>query len=274
MRTWTYSYKTSDGLRHEGEIDALTKDGAYLALRRKGIRAIRVDERIIPVVKTGFDGLRAREWLCIVLSIVLLLVLFYVFMSSGDVMKPVAQREKLEPVRVEPDFRYQELLAMSESLIEEHRSSLEEIDRELLTNYALIMKAENLAEFKAEIARGRKIVERSQKSARERFKEFYVRIQDVHAELRLATQRMYGIVMSAIEATSEQLYCDECAIDCLFDNKGKWSVRHGEVIWSDSALAEEFMSYCTDGFAEAKRWERDFGAVELRSKKNQDDHLR
>ena len=66
MRTWTYTYKTSDGLRHEGEISASSKDEVYAALRQQGIRAIRVDERITPVVRKGFKGLRKRDWLVIV----------------------------------------------------------------------------------------------------------------------------------------------------------------------------------------------------------------
>lgn len=41
---------------------APSKDDVYNELRRQGIRAIRVDERIAPVVRRGFRGLRKREW--------------------------------------------------------------------------------------------------------------------------------------------------------------------------------------------------------------------
>ena len=62
MRSWTYSYMTSDGLRHEGEMSAPSKDDVYSELRKRGIRAIKVQERIQPVVKRGFGGLRKRDW--------------------------------------------------------------------------------------------------------------------------------------------------------------------------------------------------------------------
>ena len=62
MRRWTYSYMTSDGLRHEGEMSAPSKDDVYSELRKRGIRAIKVQERIQPVVKRGFGGLRKRDW--------------------------------------------------------------------------------------------------------------------------------------------------------------------------------------------------------------------
>lgn len=72
MKDWTYSYKTSDGLRHEGELKAATKDDAYAELRCRGIRAIRVTERITPVVRRGFGGLRKRDWTVVVLVVLVL----------------------------------------------------------------------------------------------------------------------------------------------------------------------------------------------------------
>ena len=56
---------SSDGLRHEGEVESPDKDAAYAELRKRGIRAIRVVERIAPVVQGGFGGLRKRDWLVI-----------------------------------------------------------------------------------------------------------------------------------------------------------------------------------------------------------------
>lgn len=53
---------SSDGLRHEGEIEAPDKDSAYAELRKRGIRAIKVTERIQPIVRNGFAGLRKRDW--------------------------------------------------------------------------------------------------------------------------------------------------------------------------------------------------------------------
>ena len=40
--TFNYCYKTSDGQRHEGKIDAPGRDEAFAALRRQGIRPIRL----------------------------------------------------------------------------------------------------------------------------------------------------------------------------------------------------------------------------------------
>lgn len=72
MRTYSYSYQDAQGLRHEGEIQAASKDEAYAKLRAQGIRPMRVTERIVPVVRRGLRGLRKRDILTIVLAALLL----------------------------------------------------------------------------------------------------------------------------------------------------------------------------------------------------------
>ena len=42
-------------------MSAPSKDDVYSELRKRGIRAIKVQERIQPVVKRGFGGLRIRR---------------------------------------------------------------------------------------------------------------------------------------------------------------------------------------------------------------------
>ena len=39
---YTYAYKTSDGKRHEAAMDAESRDAVFEALRRQGIRPIKV----------------------------------------------------------------------------------------------------------------------------------------------------------------------------------------------------------------------------------------
>jgi type II secretory pathway component PulF len=43
MRRWTYTYRTSDGQRHSGEIEAESLDAAHAAIRREmGVKPIKV----------------------------------------------------------------------------------------------------------------------------------------------------------------------------------------------------------------------------------------
>ena len=92
MRTWVYTWKSSDGLRHEGEMVASNKDAVYAALREKGIRAIKVTERIQPVIRKGFSGLRKRDILCIaVFALVLVVVVWFFAADNGSSTSPQNQ---------------------------------------------------------------------------------------------------------------------------------------------------------------------------------------
>lgn len=74
--TFNYCYKTSDGVRHEGTIDAPGRDEAFAALRRQGIRPIRLSGE--EGSRAGAGGGRWQLWLVVVLlsgTVVLLAIL-------------------------------------------------------------------------------------------------------------------------------------------------------------------------------------------------------
>lgn len=77
MPLWDYSWKTSDGVRHEGVMSAESKDAVYKTLNEKGIRPIKVSERMI--VKGGIRSLRKRDWtvLAVVLAAAVLVALLF-----------------------------------------------------------------------------------------------------------------------------------------------------------------------------------------------------
>lgn len=88
---------SSDGLRHEGEMAASDKDSVYAELRKKGIRAIKVTERIQPVVRKGLAGLRKRDIICLAV-IGLLLAVGAVVLSRRMTKAEVRVVEGSEPV--------------------------------------------------------------------------------------------------------------------------------------------------------------------------------
>lgn len=85
MRTYTYTYQDSEGLRHEGEVQAKDKDEAYKTLRERGIRPMKVVEKIVPVVKKGIKGLRKRDVgvIAISVAVVTLIVSATCFVLGG-----------------------------------------------------------------------------------------------------------------------------------------------------------------------------------------------
>lgn len=68
MPLWNYSYKTPDGVRHEGCIRSVSRDGVYDALRRQGIKPIKVE--LAPGRVNRLLSLGMRGW-----SVVLLILL-------------------------------------------------------------------------------------------------------------------------------------------------------------------------------------------------------
>ena len=102
MRSWTYSYMTSDGLRHEGEMSAPSKDDVYSELRKRGIRAIKVQERIQPVVKRGFGGLRKRDW-TVIAAIAALIAAAVALFARGHAAQHIAHPARLDAFSVAID---------------------------------------------------------------------------------------------------------------------------------------------------------------------------
>lgn len=48
-RLWAYSWKSSDGVRHEDTIEAPTREAAFESLRGRGVKPIKVTQRVRPV---------------------------------------------------------------------------------------------------------------------------------------------------------------------------------------------------------------------------------
>ena len=126
MRVWTYTWKSSDGLRHEGEMGAPSKDDVYAELRKRGIRAIKVTERIAPVIRKGFRGLRKRDiWCLVVIGAVLVAVTLLLTLHGpfGAEVRSASVTSAEDVERIAPDPASREALLR---LVEERKAKEEE----------------------------------------------------------------------------------------------------------------------------------------------------
>lgn len=255
MRTWTYSYKSSDGFRHEGEMAAPSKDDVYAELRRQGIRAIRVDERIVPIVRRGFRGLRKRDWLLIIASVLTVLgcAAFFlprlVLSSAPSAELPVERNPAME------NPAYVRLAEAAEDAMSAFREAFAGVDRELLSNYRLVAKSDNADDFVAEIAKGRALVEKVRADIKAVYGDHYGKIPDSCPVAQDAAQRLYGEMMAEADAAAEGLDGDECALDLLQKNRGKWRVEQGMVKWDDEQLARTFLVVRRGSLSASSRWQ-------------------
>lgn len=131
MRSFSYSYQDAQGLRHEGEIKSASKDDAYAELRKQGIRPIKVAERIVPIVRRGFKGLRKRDIVCLVLGILCLVgVALYLFAESTKrAAKSTPFTVNTEELAVNPEAREQLKRAIEERKAVEQKCREDFIER-------------------------------------------------------------------------------------------------------------------------------------------------
>ena len=84
-----YSYKTSDGLRHEAEITAKTREDVFSTLRAKGIRPIKVWE----VHSKYYLSFRTR------------LLLLLMFVTFASIFYAIKIQYEISEVKTEKDRR-------------------------------------------------------------------------------------------------------------------------------------------------------------------------
>ena len=246
-------------------MSAPTKDDVYAELRRQGIRPIRVEERIAPIVRKGFSGLRKRDWALIAAIVAVLLVaLYFVLSGSDDALAPAdgqAPRKAAISVdgNVEAHPTYLRLALEVESLLEHHRQAMADIDIDLLNNYALIERSPDMSEFRAEVSKARSFIASARGQAKALFSTRYVDIPEDCSTDRINAQMLYGIFMNELDAEEERISLDECALDLLEANRGAWRTVKGRVKWDSEELEQAFSLCKRDDGEGVARWQRDFG---------------
>lgn len=253
MRNWRYSYKTSDGIRHEGTISASGRDAAFEELRRQGIRAIRVDE--VPPAPQ-----RVWPWGAAVLAAALAAAggAWWLIGGRGAPAMPTPTAGDL-PVPGGRCDAYQEIAGDVESIREAYREASAKVDRELLANYALVERVRDMSEFRSVIAYGRESVSNAREAVRSAFSKRYGDIPDTFPQDMTDAQLLYGLVMEELDADEERLDSDDCALELLDTNRGRWHVVKGVVKWNDSGLERQFRLFSREPVPGKTRWERDFG---------------
>ena len=281
MRNWTYSYKTSDGLRHEGTLSAPSKDAAFEQLRRNGIRAIRVDESP-SAAQRRLGGLTHREWAivaaaaAIVLTVVAATAFSLGLRKDGKVAEPSLApaaagghlgqgNETGAPQSNGSDAQndgnrstaYRRIAEEVDAIRETYRENMAKVDYELLANYALVERVKDLAEFQAMIAYGRGVVSNARDAVTRVFRANYANIPVSSSGDRGDAQRLYGLAMEELDAADESLDGDDCVLTLLDMNRGRWHVARGMVVWEDARLERQFRLLGRESGAGRTRWEWD-----------------
>lgn len=253
-----YAYKTPDGTRHVACMKARSKERVFAALRERGIRPIRV-ERAKP------EGV--LEWMVSLVTTPLGIAVLVAAAAIGiAAFAVVRQGPRPTPVRAFAEgARFQELARKAEDVRAAHAEAFKSVDFELLRNYALIAQVDDLQRLNAEITKAKVVIA----NTRERLRALFGGVAEAFVgdpRGLAAAQALYGEVVSEVDADEAQVESDEAAIILLAENRDKWKVVKGRIVFSDDALCRDFAPLAQSIDPSTARWHRDFGSTVIESK--------
>jgi len=267
---YTYAYKTSDGVRHEDEITANSREEVFEALRSRGIKAIKV-VAADGSKANGEPSVQGRKRMALV-ALLLGLAIGAVAVYFAQPEKPGGGSTQAPPVREVSDIQftsdesranYIKLRDDAQKLVDEHNERMRAIGLQVLSDYGKIEKSQDLDFFKEKIMSAYRAIDSSRIKVRELFRSIFdVFPPDCIVE-RNESQRLYAETMDAIDVTESQLANQEKAFLLLSANRSGWhTVQSGEIEFTNESLAREFKYFRRDIGVDNTRFLKDFGAIE------------
>ncbi len=267
-----YTYRSSDGQRHSAEIEAESRDDVYARVRREfGIRPIKVvvadGALVTPRTNEAMIGhsLWSRRMVAIAFTCVLL--------AAGTALCWIGLRHWRSKSTF-TSIRYNSATSVAFSNILDRVQMIEKkqaertasLNLDLLHNYALVQRLSDLSELYEEIDKGRQIVEETRVDVMSVFGDIYEIFPAECANERLEAEKLYDKLMASADAIEQKLVDEEDALVLLDENRDKWDVRSGRLVFTDKRLEREFKFYNRPTKASSIRWRRDFGHRTIESK--------
>lgn len=240
---YTYAYKTPDGVRHEDSMDASSREEVFVALRRRGIKAIKVVAADGSKANGEVRGARKRTIAAAVAAAVLAGGAVYFFAPGREAGGQGEETPPAQEVAFTNDqYRaaFTNLEAQSAQILLRHAAAIAALDLDVLANYQSIEGVEDTAALSRKVRQGYRAVDDSRVEVRELFKTIFAVFPPECTAERDAAQGLYAETMEKLDSSERRIVKDEKALRLLVENRGKWHWRDGKVVWSDAALANEF----------------------------------
>ena len=249
---FTYHWKTPDNERHEGEIEAQDRESAFAELRKRGIRAIKVEPiGGAPGKDVHATGLKLR------IGAILAMLAFGV--ALGFLLaKRTHEPDATDPHGIVGSSRYAAFLKAADGIRDGHRAALGKLKLDWARNYALIESMKDVTPITEQLDRGQAAVKYARARVSDLFRDVLTLFPATNAQERASAQRLYGELMDELDLDEYNLSCAYMAVAMLTENRGRWHEDEGRVVWSDEKLRREFEPYATDSDAATARWRRDF----------------
>ena len=249
-----YTYKTSDGVRHQAEMSAPSREEVFATLRREGIRPIKVWDRDPPKPKSGspLGRLALIAWGVSILGV-------GIWWGTRTILERQRQRG-----RYQDDSReaFQKLIERADALQQRHDAEMKLLRLDLAQDMSYLAKTNGWRLLMSEIDKGFGVVEYSRIQSRDMFRNLNNEFPAAAVNERADAQRKYGELMDHIDVTEETLQALQCALSLLDENRSAWKIQKGKIVFSDPKLEEDYKLFSHPVDAATMRWKRDFGGIE------------
>lgn len=262
---YTYAYKTPSGTRLEGSMSASSREEVFVALRKKGIRAIKVVAADGSKANGEIKGLRKRSVAMVAVTVAILTGGVVYFLAARPTPRSQTQDATLKILFTndESHAAFTNLEAQASQIMSRHYAAIKTIDLDLLANYQFIETMQDPAVFEGKVKAGYKAIDGSRMEVRDLFKSLFEIFPAECVVERDKAQQLYVEIMEKLDASERRLVKDEKAAQLLIGNRHKWHYRNGKVIWNDASLANEFEYFRRDHSSVPSR--REIGATTIES---------
>lgn len=254
---FVYYYKSSDGMRHDGEMEAPDREEVFIALRRQGIRPIKVMRKDDLHPELRVYGVKKRWVAAIAVGVAVLAAgLAIVIWKAAQGPDP---RKLSGEYAVATKEAMEKLVEKAQALKARHEAELKLLDLGSLRDYERIAKAEGPDAFAATIDRARAIIEATRTGMKDLFGGIYEMFPPEAVNERRDAQKLYGEIMTDVDVSEERLNADELVIGILLSGRDQWKVEKGQIVFSDPKLEREFLFFSKGADETVTRWRKDFG---------------
>ena len=275
--TYTYAYKTSDGARHEGSMDASSREEVFTVLRARGIRPIKVVAADGSKANGEKEEVRRKKeevWRGIRLVLLVPPVLLVLaagawwavrggavaYLAGTGGAPADAGRAHFSQYSAGEKSAYIKLDAAVEGVAKSLADDPTEAELNRRLSEGFEVSAESISPLYALIDSRASAIACARKGIRRKFADAVAGFTPDGRAMR-DVQRLYGVRMSQLDALEIANANRRLALDILDKNRGKWKPGKNGPEFSDSRLARMY-NYCLEGLATdaaTSRWQKDFG---------------
>jgi hypothetical protein len=255
MAEFIYAYRKSDGKRCEDTIKAGSRDEAFAALRKQGIRPIKVYTKNGSKANGEFFGIRRR----------IAAGFAFCALATGLVIGVMYERSAPEKSMFEGCNEAEktvlsQIVFNADMVLEQMHREYAATGLEHFSKESDFVTISNNTAFIRDIEKGTAVISGAKKRMKTLFSCAIEKLPKKGAATHFF-QRLYGERMAQIDAAEIAHSNRRFAFALLDGSRDKWNFIDGKIVFGDKRIGEMFR-YCLSGInidSTTTRWHQDFG---------------